>query len=786
MKKPFLPLLLAAAMFASCRPSVQDYVEFLYASMPLPDSLVHPRAYWEENVEKTLEVRARMDWGIPEREFRHFVLPLRVNNENLDDFRTKYADSLCARVEGMGIAEAALEINHWCHERATYTPSDGRTLGPEALIRSGLGRCGEESTFTVAALRAAGIPARQVYTPRWAHTDDNHAWVEVWAGGKWHFMGACEPEAVLDLGWFNSSVSRAMLLHTKAFGGYDGPEDVISRTHAYTEINVIDSYIPARRTVVTVLDGQGAPVAGADIEFKIYNYAEFYTVARYKTDSRGQSALDTGLGDIVVWASEGERFGLGVVSGEAGEIVLDKTFGKEYSFDLDIVPPSGNPLPDLSIPGQKALNSRRLACEDSIRLARPHPRAVDPGIGLSEKDLIDVTRDVIEDALSTPATGDLYIDCPRVELEMLMPCREEIRSGLAPGAITTSADAVVWVRDSISIDRNRNPQGLRIPPVVVWRSRIADPLSRDIFFVALCRTLGFPSRFDSVTGKPQYRQDGSWIPVDFDRAEDAAEPKGVLQTVSFGPRKPEYYRHYTISRVSEGSCRLCEFPENEPVACSNEFEQGYYMLTSGARMADGSVLAHVEMFNVVASEAVSKPIVLRESSQKVSVIGSIDAEKPVLVPERAESCSAAGLPDLAGAGDGTSDGAADGAVDEVTILSQTGRDWYILCILDERDEPSIHAVRQLSGIAGELNAWGRKIVILGGSQRPEGLENAVFGRDSDGKTAAMLLAGVGAVSTPAERLPYVAVADSFGRVVWFSSGYNTSLGENLLSVIARL
>ena len=77
------------------------------------------------------------------------------------------------------------------------------------------GRCGEESTLLVAALRSVGIPARQVYTPRWAHTDDNHAWVEAWADGKWYFLGACEPEPVLNLGWFNAPASRGMLMHTK-------------------------------------------------------------------------------------------------------------------------------------------------------------------------------------------------------------------------------------------------------------------------------------------------------------------------------------------------------------------------------------------------------------------------------------------------------------------------------------------------------------------------------------------------------------------------------------------
>ena len=104
-------LMAAAFMFPACQEPAVDYVEWLYASMPLPDSLQYPREYWEANVAKTLEVRQAMDWGIPEREFRHFVLPLRVNNEALDDFRTVYADTLCRRVKGLSLGEAALEIN---------------------------------------------------------------------------------------------------------------------------------------------------------------------------------------------------------------------------------------------------------------------------------------------------------------------------------------------------------------------------------------------------------------------------------------------------------------------------------------------------------------------------------------------------------------------------------------------------------------------------------------------------------------------------------------------------
>lgn len=749
-----------ALALASCKPSKVDYVQFLYDSMPLPDSLVFPREYWEANVAKTLEVRDRMGWDIPEREFRHFVLPLRVNNENLDDFRTTYADTLCARVEGMSIAEAALEINHWCHEMATYVPSDGRTLGPMALIRSGLGRCGEESVLAVSALRAAGIPARQVYTPRWAHTDDNHAWVEVFVDGNWHFMGACEPEPVLDLGWFNAPVSRAMLLHTKAFGDYDGPEDVISKTKAYTEINVIKSYIPTRRTVVTVLDENGAAVEGADIEFMIYNYGEFYTVAHYKTDAAGQAGLDTGLGDVVIWAAKGDKFGLGVASSESGEVVLDKTFGGRYSMDLDIVPPVENALPDNSTAEQKKENSDRMTRENEIREARPHPRTYAPELWLSRKDAIDVTQDVIDDAKASELTGDRYVDSPRVELERLMPYRQEILSSGIAEQLKTPSEVVEWVKNNIKTDDSRNPQGLRIPPVAVWRSHLSDAYSRDIFFVALCRTLGFPARLDAVTGKPQYLSGEDWVAVDFNGGVEEIAPKGTLRTTyiqgNSSVTNPEYYRHYTLAKVADCTTYLREFSEYEPVARENDLDEGYYMMTSGTRLADGSVLAHVEFFELPAGTVTEIPVVLRTVDDKISVLGNIDVEKNFL-PE--------------------------GASEETSLLSKTGRGYFLLCVMGAQDEPTIHAKGLLTDMAADLNKWGRKVVVLDGTQ-PSGLDNMIVGKDVDGKIAADLLTGVKAGADA--KLPYIAVADSFGRVVYFSQGYNTSLSAQLTNVLNQL
>ena len=207
----------------------QEALEFLYAYMPLGDMLNMTPEYYLDHYHMTKLALDKMPWGdrIPEREVRHFVFPIRVNNENLDSSRYVFYDELAPRVRNMSMRDAVLEVNHWCHEKAIYMPSDRRTSSPLATIKTAHGRCGEESTLLVAALRAVGIPARQVYTPRWAHTDSNHAWVEAWVDGQWCFLGACEPEPVLNLAWFNAPASRGMLMHTNVIGKYDGPEEVV-------------------------------------------------------------------------------------------------------------------------------------------------------------------------------------------------------------------------------------------------------------------------------------------------------------------------------------------------------------------------------------------------------------------------------------------------------------------------------------------------------------------------------------------------------------------------------
>lgn len=810
----------------------REAMEFLYSAMSSADMGDYEGKYFLDNVRMSLLAREQMAWGddIPEELFRHFVLPIRVNNERLDEFRMIYYDTLRMRVEGMSLHDAALEINHWCHEKATYVPSDSRTSSPIATMLTAEGRCGEESTFTVSALRAVGIPARQVYTPRWAHTDSNHAWVEVWVDGKWYFMGACEPEPALNVAWFNQPAARAMLMHTRVYGDYHGPEDVIQRSTCYTEINVIDNYAPMRNSVVKVVDENGNAVEGATVEFKIFNYGEYTTVVTLPTNANGEVSLHMGLGDMLIWASHGDRFGFGKLDGEAIEVKLDKRDGNVFEFEEDMTPPVPGDIPVNLTDEAIARNKERLAEEDSIRLAykatfmtaekcagynareqdlivgamgnwrdvkafidsksgAERERAVALLGAISRKDLHDTSLAVLEDALAMVAPAELtteyvrYILNPRIASEFLQPYRKQIRDVLEPaiGENPSVGDIIEWVKGNITLADEYNPIALQATPAGVLRIRKADKASRDRFFIAACRTFGIASRMGAMSGYPQYMSDGNWIDVVLD--DDVAEQeavKGAIRTI-YDPKivpaipNPNYYSHCSICRIEDGRCRTIRFDvdmENDLGATADPsllarkiaLDEGYYMLTTGNRMASGKVLARSVTFNVKGGQVQDVNMVLRPANDDIGVIGSMDPEK-LYLPEGGEH--------------------------ETSLLSTTGRGYFIVAIMGTSDEPTNHASRGLASIADVLEEWNRPLVVLHATKEDSAKYNrqmlgevkAHFGVDVDDKVRSMICSGCNSSS---KTLPVVAVCDSFGRVVYFSQGYNTSLAEQLKGVIHKL
>lgn len=806
----------------------EEALKFLYAYMPIADITDYTKAYHLNNVRTALRTRKEMPWGnkVPELLFRHFVLPMRVNNEPLDSSRTIFYRELKERVKGLSMKDAILEVNHWCHEKVTYEPSDSRTSSPLQSIRTGRGRCGEESTFTVSALRAIGIPARQVYTPRWAHTDDNHAWVEAWADGKWYFFGACEPEPVLNLGWFNAPASRAMLMHTRAFGDYQGPEEVMLRTNNFTEINLIDNYGSAARVDFKVIDMEGKPVDDAKVEFKIYNYAEFVTAVSKYTDRQGDTFLSAGKGDMIVWASKDGRFGYTKVSfGKDKNVTIQLAYDEKHTpkeQDLDIIPPAENAIIPTVTSAQKAENNKRLAQEDALRNAyiatfpteermknyripaaipyiikargnwrtiqtfvEKHEGNIDRALKLlstlTDKDLRDMPMDILEDNMN--ATSNEV--SPRVEYEMILkPYKKFFTKVFRKDAQKFRNDPsllVDWVKKNIKL--NPDTRAMQIPqtPISVWESRITDDRGRDIFFVDVARSLGIEAQKDLVTWKLQYKKGKDWVDVDFDTSVQEAAKTGKL-ILDYSPTEylddPKYYTHFTISKIVYGRTWIMNFEEGQldmggGATWANTFkkgatlDEGTYLLVTGQRMADGSVMAHTQFFTIEPGKTTRQKLDVRQESEGIKVIGSFNSENLI---EK------------------------DGK--EVSILSQTGRGYYVLGVLGMGQEPTNHALHDIAKMKEKLDKWGRPMVLLFTNQAEKDkfeaqkgefgnlLKNTIFGIDKDG-TVVKEIAKEMKLRNP-NQLPIFIIADTFNRVVFLSQGYTIGLGEQLVKVSSKL
>ena len=312
------------------------------------------------------------------------------------------------------------------------------------------------------------------------------------------------------------------------------------------------------------------------------------------------------------------------------------------------------------------------------------------------------------------------------------------------------------------------------------RSHITTPRSRDILFVDAARSLGIEARKDAVTSKVQYRSGNDWIDIRFDNTDIKKQSKKGRLVLSYSPEKhledPLYYSHFTISKIENGCTKLLNMEEGQSdmgngTSWSNTFKNGVtldvgtYMLTTGTRLANGSVLASNKIFNIAADKTTTLSLDMRQSTSEVSVIGSFNSESTFIK---------------------------DGK--EVSILSQTGRGYYVLGVINTGQEPTNHALKDIEVKKAEFEKWGRTIVLLFTDEAaykkfdrkefPNLPSNVVFGIDKDGSILKMIAENMKLGSKPT--LPVIILGDTFNRVVFESHGYTIGMGEQLLHVIHGL
>ncbi|PKQ69539.1 hypothetical protein BZG01_01020 [Labilibaculum manganireducens] len=815
----------------------KEALQFLYAYMPLCDLADYNGDFFLKQVRSSFEARESFEWGkkVPDELFRHFVLPYRVNNENLDSARWVFLKELKPRLKGMSMKEAVLEVNHWCHEKVNYAPTDIRTSGPLSIVRTSWGRCGEESTFTVTALRSVGIPARQVYTPRWAHSDDNHAWVEVWTDGKWSYLGACEPEPDLNMGWFTEPARRAMLVHTKVFGDFEGDYEVVKRSDNFTEINVVENYADVKKIYVQVVDQSGNSVENARVDFGLYNYAEFYPIASKNTDSDGISFLTTGLGDLLIWAGkEGEYAGRKISVKQTDTLCLElgRGFYGEQITDLNMVPPVEQD-PYSVDESKKKQNDIRLSYEDSIRMQyrttfidsitackladkksldagmiwnrfkksqgnwkeiRKFIESISEGNGaiavellnlIADKDLRDTRSEILEDHLSNTigkykledySSKELYLKYvlnPRISNEWLIAYRGYLQNAFEGKFTGNRAERIEqikqWILKEIQITEEENYYNLPITPKGVYELRISNAESRDVFFVALCRSLGIPSRLEPAEKTPQYFDGKEWLNIYFEKQIVNQPVTGFMMLNNTAKDfDPAYYMHFTIGKMIDGVYESLDYGWDSKLSdlpSKLELEVGKYRLVTGKRGADGTVYTHLNHFEVLKNQTTKIDLIFRDPKVESKILGHLDTKLKVFNDN----------------GEG------------VSLKSLEKQDAIVLMWLEPGKEPTRHLMEEFKDIRKRYQEWNGNIVVLQAEEiSDENLTDAFFAnmpsnyklyKDKNNELIIQAKKELG-ITGKVEK-PLLLVLHSNGNIQFASRGYKIGIHEHLLKVLEK-
>ncbi len=313
----------------------QRAAQWILAWLPPSDVADLDLPTLQEHVAFACDARRRASWRdeVPDDLWLHYVVPHRVSQEPVQAWRAVLARALAPVVAPYTDMEAAaLAVNRWCREHATYTPTSGRDMGPLTTLARGLGRCEEEMILTICALRAAGIPARACSTPYWTFTDDNHAWVEVWVNGRWHYAESCDDARCLDNTWFSEPASRAGFVRSVAYGEFTPADEPVYRQG--DGITVVNSTAVYTRAFTLEAEVAGAP--DAEIFVNVLNYGTLRSIARLKGGGTlalgpGEYALtaaDPGTGDLLLQVVKGEAAGRTRV-----------TLGPADRYDLAASPP---------------------------------------------------------------------------------------------------------------------------------------------------------------------------------------------------------------------------------------------------------------------------------------------------------------------------------------------------------------------------------------------------------------------------------------------------------------
>jgi 5-hydroxyisourate hydrolase-like protein (transthyretin family) len=631
----------------------QVYLKYVYSCLPISDWFNVDAKILISYVRHGIFLYENFNWcqQIPVDIFLDYVVFPRINNEKIEVCRPIFHEQLVGRIQDKSMEEAVIAVNYWCLEKVTYKTTDERTSSPLTLLKTASGRCGEESTFTVTALRSVGIPARQVYVPRWSHCDDNHAWVEAWIDGAWHYLGASEPEEDLDLGWFNAASSRAMMVHSRLFM-MNNQVEVMNHLHRYAKTKELS---------ITVVDEYGQPIHDVTVDVEVLNYSEYFPIATLKTNHLGRVKLMTGLGEVHLIAYKDNVY-IGEVLGGMHEenVTLIKNNRKNYndnSLTRHFHPPVDAPQVYRSLSQEeKHIRRKRFDQSDAQRKQQEqqwHKAAmqfiekegiedshsveglIESGENLIEiqsffedqayeledkktllkalcrKDYKDITATMLKhhlnhamcykDKVETKVYGP-YLLNPRVYYEELTAYREFIRDYFSDEQkvrfIEQPTRVYEYIRSYVESLDEKAYDALYTNPSDLLTYGVGSHMSQKIACVCIYRSLGIPAKLDPITQEVHYWSGSEFVSVHEDKTV------GELTLVNKKNYQWEYFQNYTIARQEQGRYVTLNYEALvwEADSYTHKLKPCKYKVITSNRMPNGSLWLTEHYLEIKAQE----------------------------------------------------------------------------------------------------------------------------------------------------------------------------------------
>ncbi|GAB6104749.1 transglutaminase domain-containing protein [Blautia glucerasea] len=791
-------------------------LKYLYMTMPCSDMGNYSFEIFLDYAKNSVRIWHESEGVklLPEDIYLNYVLYHRVNEEEIAPCRTLFAEEISKFMEedgnetllsGFNRKKTAIEVNYWCAQEATYHCTDDRTLSALTVYRRGNGRCGEESVFTVNAMRSIGIPSRQVYAPKWSHCDDNHAWVEIWNDGEWYFLGACEPLPILNKGWFTNASSRAMMVHSRWFDQAESGEEKIGTDGMVTMLNELSRYAAVTEFSVKVEDEEGRPVSGAEVSFQVLNYAEFSPVAEGVTGEDGTCSFTTGLGSLAVQISrDGQCECVFADTREQKQIrvIFGKNAGQKDVWEaVDMIAPVDTPVnTDMPTAEQTAEGNIRLEkaaarrtakteawvnpeCEKFLQGCFTEENTEDEEEGLlreellnvlTEKDRTDCRAEVLEEHLrfAMPYEEELehsvfvnYVLNPRIDDEVLMKYREVIENTFSeeeklcfrenPASIWTEVDKRI---NSIP---ERERASVITTPAGCLKTEVGSILSKKILFVAIARTLGIPARLNPEDRSMEYRKDGRFIPV----LPEAEKNCHIVLKAGDGTQW-KYFQNWSMAKLENGtytSLRLGGLLWKGDLL-EVHLEAGTYRITTSNRLPNGNMFAYVYYFSVDAGDKKEISMILRQADLE-------DMLENIELPEF----------QLRKDEDGNE-------VVQASELTAEGK--HILMFLEESREPTEHILNEMMEQPEEFRKICSRILFVVQSQTA--LKDPTISKALSMFPEIQVYYDCFAdhiellgrrMYVDHEKLPLIIVTSEKLNGIYATSGYNVGTGEMLLRLM---